>query len=294
MLLYALLAIAFASSATQAIITAPDTFCTKYTGALFGNSSDASLQAALVSAVVVRAATGCPQGVGPGLSCTNPSTTIATYPAFKGLFAADSPVLVYFNGEFKFRPDVPDFTTNSTELGALVGHLVSFFGATLGCNGAGYPLLPPTRWSNLHLVHKNMNLTQEEFSYFNNAVLTSLRSFGAGDDDLLHVVAPLLATFGRCAGGREICTQDGCDIASPSRDRAGNDNIQPKCIVEENQRLTQDKLTSAILYIEDDADKMVRRYSMPALGLAATHFALAFVLVVLASVILHRGRYSKV
>ncbi len=288
-LLLILLVLAFACSACSAIIISPDTFCSKYAGALFGDGADATNQTSLIRAVVVRAATGCPAGIGPGTSCENPTTTIATYPAFIGLFDPKSPVLEYFNGEDKFRVDVPDFTTNSTELTALVDHLVSFFGSAFGCTAAGFPAFSPTRWSNLHLVHKNMHLDQEDFDFFNAAVTTSLASYGVVEDDLLAVALPFLQTFGRCAGSREICTAEGCEIARNSvSGSTGLSNLQPGCVMRESLRLTQVKIDSAIIHLQGEAADSAKKWGMPVLGLAGTYFILTVFILFLTSLIFHR------
>ncbi len=267
--------LAVAASSSHAAVTTPSAFCTKYTTALYTTGSNVTLQDTFFDAVIKRAATGCFEGVGSGLFCENPAGhTADVYPAFTGLFHASSPLLAAFTA-------APDYVTNATAYAVLVEDFTSFFGVALGCSFTP-AVAPPTRWSTLFGA---TYLDQTSFAYFNTALLTSFASFGVEQPDLDEVVAPYLQSFGRCSGPREICSVDGCEIATNSISAVTGTNVQPGCVTRENLRLTQVKIDAVIKKADDNYDK----YAVPLMGVTAAHFALIIVVLALAAVVVHRS-----
>lgn len=111
----------------------------------------------------------------------------------------------------------------------LLTHLYAYFGALLGCTLQGDDSSPfPTYSGNpsQHNVHKYMNLSAAEFTYFVTQVGLSARSFGVADDDVTAVGKSLADTFGKkCSrddvvvvkgqsgANQAICNGEGCPVA---------------------------------------------------------------------------------
>jgi hypothetical protein len=226
-----------------AVIPAGQTFCSKYTGAIFGagTANDAGNQTLLIRAVVTRAALGYNQA--PNV--------------FPGVFADvdANPARDVFAGRVQYRPDydsgvpasfAPAYSSPSvaaSDVDALVNRLTLFFGSALGCalsNPAfGAPRLPP-RSSTLAQIHGGMGVTQAMMTYFNAQVAGSMLSFGVESDDVIGVALPALLTFGRCAVPytRTICHGADCALATPA---------EPGCVVSSVQAADVERARPAVI-----------------------------------------------
>lgn len=125
-------------------------------------------------------------------------------------------------------------TSNATAIGTagsnqatLFAHLVQYFGVLLGCSGYGMTGFPAYAGVNSqYSVHKYMDLSEAETSYFIEQVGLSATSFGASTADVTAVAMSLNSTFGyRCAPAavvvpniaaaqQVICQGPSCPVAS--------------------------------------------------------------------------------
>jgi len=106
----------------------------------------------------------------------------------------------FFNGQSPSGST--NFLTNTAALNTLVLHLVQFFGSALGCTDrtiAAYSGNP-----DMAAVHRNMQIDNTTFNFFNQAVISVMRGFGVAETDLTSVLAVLETT--RTA----ICNQPDC------------------------------------------------------------------------------------
>lgn len=183
------------SSSTQ-------TFCSKYTTALFGSDTAAN-EVSLLTAVVTRAVLG--------------NTTVT--PAVQGIVGAGSPIVQYFNGSIAYYRATPgatpvggrNFLTNTALFNSLAAHLVQWFGSAFGCTGTG----AYAGVVNQTYVHELMYVNNASMTYFDTQLYNTLSSFGvtdaAGD---LTFAARYLYSFQR--GGRSdyvICSASDCSTA---------------------------------------------------------------------------------
>ncbi|KAL1628835.1 mitochondrial splicing system protein [Diplodia seriata] len=122
---------------------------------------------------------------------------------------------------------------NVSLLPKLLTHLYSFFGALLGCGhqstdpNAPFPVYAGN--PSQHAVHKYMNLSAAEFTYFVTQVGLAARSFGVGEKDITAVGKALNDTFGvKCsanasvvkgqpAAEQAVCLGEGCPVADGGR-----------------------------------------------------------------------------
>ncbi|KAL1643767.1 hypothetical protein SLS58_004783 [Diplodia intermedia] len=122
--------------------------------------------------------------------------------------------------------------TNSKQY-KLLTHLYSFFGAVLGCShqstdpNAPFPVYAGN--PSQHAVHKYMDLSAAEFTYFVTQVGLAARSFGVGEEDITVVAKALNDTFGvKCsanasvvkgqpAAEQAVCLGEGCPVADGGR-----------------------------------------------------------------------------
>jgi len=141
----------------DAIVTAPDSICDKYSKALKVTNKG------LVTTVVTA--------------------------TFNLLVAANAPTLKYFNGVKP--PGSTDFTRNKEALGALVDGLVAFFGVALGCTDG---TIGPYRGGSLAVVHKDMMITLPDFHFFNRQVIGVLKGSGVTMADAIAVERVLNGT----------------------------------------------------------------------------------------------------
>lgn len=109
----------------------------------------------------------------------------------------------------------------------LLTHLYQFFGALLGCTEQGMPGFDAYAANpSMYEVHKFMNLSNAEMTYFITQVGMAAASFGVADSDVQAVGEALMSTFNmRCSPAAEvipgqgpqlqaICTdEDSCKLA---------------------------------------------------------------------------------
>jgi len=140
-------------------IVVQNSICDRYSTALKVNNND------LVSLIVV--------------------TTI------KRITLADTPIVQYFNGVKP--PGSMNFLNpkNKLALDGLIVGLTAFFGAGLGCSDDTVPVYggPP-----LKFVHRLMKINEDEFDFFNQAVVGTMRSAGVNAADLRTVLGFLNST----------------------------------------------------------------------------------------------------
>lgn len=112
----------------------------------------------------------------------------------------------------------------------LFTHLVEYFGSLLGCSGYGTASFPAYMGSNSQYnVHKYMDLSETEHTYFIQQVGLAATSFGVTMADVNGVAMTLNSTFGyRCAPAamvipgsqsyqQVICQGTGCPLASSTQ-----------------------------------------------------------------------------
>jgi plastocyanin len=122
---------------------------------------------------------------------------------------ANSATAGFFNGA---NPGSINFTApaNQNALATLAGHLVQFFGAAIGCTGAGFPSY--TGNPNMNLVHTFQTpVDKAAYENFNQAVLNVLRQDGVVQDDLF-AIAQVLDQFRTGSGNsqNQICQARDC------------------------------------------------------------------------------------
>jgi hypothetical protein len=188
-------------------VQAQNTFCERYTLALFGQgvasqALNASLQFKLVDAVVNRAFVGIQQfGLPNNVTGLYYETNNAPY-----FNSQDYPFIDYLN------------PSSSSQLTTLVAHLDQFFMLALQCR-AGAAANPWT-FANLTSIHVQMGITQVTETAFVGQVAASLTSFGvpstSGATTDLGYVAPRMGLFGRYAStgsAFQVCGDSTCSLA---------------------------------------------------------------------------------
>lgn len=178
-------------------------FCDKYTAALFTNNNSTNQQK-LITAVVVRAVTGARSGVPD--SYGNPLNNVT------GLFQSPLQIPI-FNGSVAYKTNPPNYITNSNALGILAGKLAAFFGAGFGCTAAGFPAYVATGNATQAAIHTKMGINKAIMNDFISILASTLTSFNVTSADVSNIAAPLLTSFNRCAGNNEICNAADCDQA---------------------------------------------------------------------------------
>jgi hypothetical protein len=265
----ALLAALFALTQADALAVTPAGFCPKYAALVYTTAgSNVTAQHAFFDNVFQRAALGCAAGVGAGLPCANPINT-DIYPAFKGFLDVNSPVLASF----------ASLASNTTALSTGVETFATFFGNALGCSLGTTP--DAVRWSTLFGIS---SLSKAAFDAFNSAVVTSFASYGVSAEDSAAVLVPYLGSFGRCAGEREICAVDGCDVATNSVNAAGSQNIQFGCVLRENTRLSSLKIDSVVSENKDE----IKKLAVPTMVVGSIILAILLLTTILVCIILHK------
>jgi len=186
-------------------VTAQNTFCERYTGALFGQYNNATFQEQLVDLVVTRAFTGVAAGPGALIAVT-------------GLYYAPW-TSVYFNGSsFPFINYL--LPASASALATLVDHLNRFFMMALGCR-AGAAAFPWTAVS-LNSIHAQMGINAVTETQFITQVAYSMISYGVPapsspmlPTDDINYVASLMSQFNRYTGANaaSVCIDVTCPYA---------------------------------------------------------------------------------
>jgi len=208
----ALVLVAFGGALAQ------NTFCERYTGALFVSQgggpgpaySNATNQYALINLVVTCAFLG-----------SGTAGTCGTNGAVTGLYN-DNLNGRYFNGTAYPMTNYLA-PTSSAALTTLVTHLDQFFSLALGCRAATIAY-PYAGVANMNTVHSQMNINQATFNAFIGNVAASMISFGvpgfstpaAPTDDLSYVVARMgpFWRYATAGNANSICTDATCQLAT--------------------------------------------------------------------------------
>ncbi|KAF7935384.1 uncharacterized protein EAE97_008291 [Botrytis byssoidea] len=230
--------------------------CDYYTTALF-KDNNAFNQKKLLVYVVNRALVG---NIGDRTASSVNVPGILTNGTFNGIKVS---LLPYFNGELvstnggnkplsvnfldgggadslrNYQPANSD-TTNQY---SLMTHLYQYFGVLLSCSKQGSGDFPRYSGSaSQYNVHKFMDLSDAEVSYFIEQVALSAASFGVSDSDLMTIGYSLRQSFGyRCLPPttivpkqgdqlQSICTDNTCPLA-PNNTCASYDHTVTKPIL---------------------------------------------------------------
>ncbi|KAG0648269.1 hypothetical protein D0Z07_5234 [Hyphodiscus hymeniophilus] len=203
--------------------------CDYYTTALLKNNTAAN-QLALLTLVVNTAVIGnyTPVTVGTGVpgilaKGTVNGTEVNLLPYFSGGLASSNRggamgVSVNFLDDGGAAPLMKNMPSNgnSSAQYLLLTHLYEYFGVLLGCSmqgGADYPGY--LGHASMYEVHKFMDLSYAEVTYFISQVAASAASFGVATDDLTIVGTALNSAFNvRCAPPTTIIMSQGAQLNS--------------------------------------------------------------------------------
>jgi len=212
-------AVAVAVLALAGGVVAQNTFCERYTAAVFPGQgggpgpaySNATNQFALVKAVVTCAFLGTTTGGANGFPCGAVNSVTGLY--YENL-----------NGQY-FNGTTPSGSINylppTSNLLTLAAHLTQFFAAALGCRAA-VPVYPYAGNPSMVAAHPGLTINQATFGAFLGQVAASMTSFGvvAGSGatgDLTYVVARM-GPFWRYPTGmssnNQICNAADCQLAT--------------------------------------------------------------------------------
>jgi hypothetical protein len=144
-------------------------------------------------------------------------------PHVPGIFATDSPLLPWFNGSIHYRADAPDYVTNSTQAMDLIAHFVSYIGDLFTCSAPGWNTQAyKFRMGHYDMfeVHRNMNITNAEMTYFLTQLDLAIQSFAFSEEDRTRVadIGKMYYRDGALVLGfrSQICGEATCDEAVPS------------------------------------------------------------------------------
>ncbi|KUJ11515.1 uncharacterized protein LY89DRAFT_654157 [Mollisia scopiformis] len=223
--------LAFAAAVGSAVAQRPAnmSICDYYTTALLTNNTAAN-QATLLTLVVNTAVIGnyTQPNVGvsvPGILAPGEVNGIAVnlLPYFDGGFASTNTggsagMAVNFldgGGAAPLMKNMPANDNTSAQY-ILLTHLYEYFGVLLGCSmqgGAAYPAY--AGHASMYSVHKFMDLSYAEVTYFIDQVALSAMSFGVAKDDLTAVGTALTTLFGyRCEPPMTVVPSQGPQLES--------------------------------------------------------------------------------
>lgn len=241
-MLFKSLAVAAAVSGVAVAQTpANSTVCDYYTTALLTNNT-AENQATVLTLIVNTAIIGnytpeLNKGVNvPGILAPGKvnDTDVNLAPYFTGQLAStntggtvgQSVNFLDDGGAAPLKLNKPANGTTSRQY-TLVTHLYSYFGTLLGCSHQADTAYGAYTGSNsMYEVHKFMDLSYAEVTYFVNQVGLSAKSFGVGDEDVKAVGGALMGLFGySCAAEavviptqpaalQSICIDSTCPVAA--------------------------------------------------------------------------------
>lgn len=127
----------------------------------------------------------------------------------------DCPTAGWFNGTYG-NAGGANFLTNPAALNALIGKLMGFFGAALGCNSAAFTSIYGGGFqTDMTAVHANFQkrITKEAFEYFNQQVIDVLAGAGVENTDLFAVAKVLDGFRARATGATAtnlVCQDPDC------------------------------------------------------------------------------------
>jgi hypothetical protein len=244
--------LALAAAVGSAVAQRPSntSICDYYTTALLKENTAAN-QATLLTLVVNTAVIGnyTKPNVGikvPGILApgTWNGTDVDLLPYFNGGFASTNDgglvgTSVNFldgGGAAPLLNNTPALDTTSNQY-MLLTHLYEYFGVLLGCSMQGGSAFPAYAGdASQYSVHKFMDLSYAEVSYFIEQVGLSAASFGVATADVTAVGTALSEAFGyRCeppltiipaqgAQLQSVCTADDCPL-SPNATCASYQNV---------------------------------------------------------------------
>ncbi|KAI9048293.1 hypothetical protein LZ554_008088 [Drepanopeziza brunnea f. sp. 'monogermtubi'] len=204
-------------------------FCDKYTTALFMNNT-AENQKTLLTAVVNTAVIGnysesktgmaVPGILAPG---TVNGTPVNLLPYFNGGLASSNRggvvgVSINFLDDGGAAPLAMGKPANGTDSNQymLLTHLYEYFGTLLGCSQQGMTGFEAySGQGSQYNVHKFMDLSNAEVTYFISQVAAAAMSFGVSAEDLTPVGQALTTLFGyRCAAPATAVPAQGSQLQS--------------------------------------------------------------------------------
>ncbi|PBP19542.1 hypothetical protein BUE80_DR009767 [Diplocarpon rosae] len=258
-------------AATTGIVAAQNlSFCDKYTTALFMNNT-AENQLKLLTAVVNTAVIGNYSESKTGTAVAGilapgmvNGTAVNLLPYFNGGFASSNRggstgVSINFLDDGGAVPLTMGMAANGTSSNQymLLTHLYEYFGTLLGCSQQGSGSYPAyDGFGSQYEVHKFMDLSIAEVTYFIEQVAGAALSFGVSADDLAPVGQALMTLFGyRCsppatvipAQGNQtqsICQAEDCPLA-PMSNCTGYTYVEPAVAVSSLVPNTTASMTSA-------------------------------------------------
>ncbi|OWP02671.1 hypothetical protein B2J93_6636 [Marssonina coronariae] len=231
-------------------------FCDKYTTALFMNNT-AENQLRLLTAVVNTAVVGNYSESKTGTAVAGilapgvvNGTAVDLLPYFNGGFASSnrggsSGVSVNFLDDGGAVPLTMGKAANGTssQQYMLLTHLYEYFGTLLGCSQQGSGAYAAyDGFGSQYEVHKFMDLSLAEVTYFIEQVAGAALSFGVSADDLAPVGNALMTLFGyRCSPpatvvpaqgsqAQSICQAEDCPLA-PMSNCTGYTYVEPAVAV---------------------------------------------------------------
>ncbi|ORY87963.1 hypothetical protein BCR37DRAFT_18283 [Protomyces lactucae-debilis] len=213
--------------------------CDYYTGALLMSNTaenQYTLLKLLVNTVVIGNYTKSPAPMNavPGILApgTVNGTEVNLAPYFTGALMSSNrngmPTSVNFLDGGAAAPLMNNtLPTEGSNQYTLVTHLYQYFGYLLGCTMQGQSAFPSYGGStSQYRVHRYMNLTLAQNTYFINQVALAAASFGVASSDITAVGTALNSLFNvRCgpatavpmtadAALQSICTADDCPLAA--------------------------------------------------------------------------------
>lgn len=199
-------------------------FCDRYAG-IFGLN-----QTHFISSALQRALWGVNRKKTPNMRFPDVNGAAAIHEV-PGCMGEESPIREWFNGGIGYRtrrspppliPPAPDFTEeDSTAYPILVDHMTQYFALMLGCSG--YTSSNYTGTQNMYVVHRDMLLGQEAFSYFGQQLRVAFTSFGCLPDDVSLALNPILVRFLR---GSSLNSQSAKSSSSSSNGICSESNCQ--------------------------------------------------------------------
>ncbi|EGX50118.1 hypothetical protein AOL_s00076g469 [Orbilia oligospora ATCC 24927] len=211
-------------SLLKCTVLAQDSFCDKYTKALFGDntgSNQYSFMIRLINTAFIGNYSG-PSSVkitgilSPG---TFNGDEVSLLPYFNGGLASanrgyrpGNRTIINFlddGGVFALGQGKPSYSQRSKQY-KLFSHMYQYFGGMLGCSLYGQDGFPAYQGSaRMYEVHKFMNLAPPQLGYFIQELSLAAISLGVAEGDIIAVASMLNSTFGQACAPPTIVLPDG-------------------------------------------------------------------------------------
>ncbi|KAJ3037418.1 hypothetical protein HDV00_001725 [Rhizophlyctis rosea] len=190
-----------------ATASAADSFCDKYTTALFTNNTGENqlkLMTVVVNTVVIGNWSATPTdknvpGILADFTANGKTYNLLKYFSGAGLTTnqGGNPAMVNFldgGGADPLKiPQAANSNATSSNQFNLLNHLYQGFGALLGCTGSGFPSYQGRL--SMYETHKFMNISKAENDYFISQVALAASAYGVTDADLAPVGSLLNTAF---------------------------------------------------------------------------------------------------